>query len=138
MLSSPVAGRVSSCSAGAQARPRESSLIWLVLLTIGMGTAGCGSADVPILPVKGVLTLDGQPLVGATVTFSPLEKGLPASGVTNDRGEFQLTTRTPNDGAIAGEHRISVLLYRAEKPPPQHPPPPPPATGHPRPRPAAR
>ncbi len=53
-----------------------------------------------------------QPVQDAEVTFVPA-KGPMAAGKTNAQGQFQLSTFTANDGAVAGEH--TVLVVKKEK-----------------------
>jgi len=52
--------------------------------------AGCGSDG--LVPVKGRVLLDGQPLDGAAVLFEPEGGGVPATGVTDASGGFTLAT----------------------------------------------
>jgi hypothetical protein len=45
---------------------------------------------------------------GAIIAFYPND-GLPAAqGVADDEGEYQLTTYYTGDGAVSGEHKITV------------------------------
>jgi hypothetical protein len=69
---------------------------------------GCGGSGT--VKVKGVVTLDGQPLSGATVMFVPFEgQGTrPATGATHPDGSFQLTTFKANDGALPGTYHVVV------------------------------
>lgn len=71
---------------------------------------GCGGGvDSGAVPVSGVVTLDGSPLEGATVTFAPASAGgKAASGVTDATGKYQLTTLNPNDGALPGSYNVGV------------------------------
>jgi hypothetical protein len=70
--------------------------------------SGCSGPDRPqLVPVSGMVTLDGQPVEGATVTFTPTG-GRMAIAVTDAAGKFQLTTYDTNDGALIGEHRVTV------------------------------
>src|SRR5436190_678654 len=70
---------------------------------------GCGSSGAPkIAPVHGTVTLAGQPLANAGVTFLPEGKGPTASGNTNESGQFTLRTVKPGDGAPIGLHRVVV------------------------------
>lgn len=71
-------------------------------------TLGCGTEGPKIAPVKGVVTLGGKPLDGAEVTFRVKDSPWVSVGVTNDKGEFELTTLSTNDGAIVGENLISI------------------------------
>ena len=68
------------------------------------------------VPVKGRVLLDGKPLQGATVVFTPKE-GRPPTGVTNGAGEFALTTFAKDDGALPGTYRVSIQAQDADKKP---------------------
>lgn len=72
--------------------------------------AGCGVAsDAPqIAPVRGTVTVDGEPRGGLTVTFYPEVGGRPASGKTEDDGTFVLTTLNTGDGAPVGTSQVAV------------------------------
>jgi hypothetical protein len=54
------------------------------------------------------VTYKGKPVAGATVVF--LCPGAPrlAVGKTDERGEYKLTTYEPNDGAMIGNHVVTV------------------------------
>ncbi len=88
------------------------------LLVCGVGwtgftMAGCSPSGLNVQMVKGVVLLEGQPLDGATVGFSPVnpEIGLPASGVTAADGSFRLTaTRGGRAGAgtTVGDYVVTV------------------------------
>ncbi len=57
------------------------------------GCGGGGPAPVQTDMVKGVVTLDGSPVAGATVTFVPVQDGVGASatGKTDEQGNYVLT-----------------------------------------------
>lgn len=71
-------------------------------------TVGCGPPTLKLVPVSGVVTLNGKPVEGAAVMFSPQAGGRPAIGLTDAAGRFQLTTVKTNDGALEGTHVIAV------------------------------
>jgi hypothetical protein len=78
--------------------------------------AGCGQSET--VPVTGTVLLDGQPAANAEVLFAPT-KGRLASGSTDASGRFTLSTSRPNDGAVPGEHKVTVVeYYPPGKPPP--------------------
>jgi hypothetical protein len=67
------------------------------------------------VPSSGRVTLDGQPLAGATVTFHPADgkKTSPrASGLTGDDGTFVLSTYGKADGAPIGEYVVTIALEK--------------------------
>lgn len=70
---------------------------------------GCGGTDNdPTHQVNGVLHYNGEPLSNVGVTFYP-EHGRSAVGKTNAEGNFTLMTYNPNDGAVAGEHKVAIV-----------------------------
>jgi len=84
---------------------------------IAAGVAGCGDAareGPETVKVIGTVTLDGEPLAGAHVTFSPKTAGPPAFGETDDQGRFSLQTFEPGDGAIAGKYLITVTKMASQ------------------------
>src|SRR5262249_39029223 len=77
--------------------------------------SGCGSSS--LAPVKGRVTCNGKPVKEAALTFSPAPKnegdreaGKPATGFTDVEGYYVLSTFRPEDGALLGKHRVSVVL----------------------------
>ena len=80
--------------------------------------AGCGGESNSLVPVAGAVTLDGQPLAGARIGFEPRRQGEeinvgPSSfGETDEQGRFVLSTLGGNQGAVAGEHDVTLSTYR--------------------------
>lgn len=75
---------------------------------------GCGSG-VSVQPVTGKVTLDGAPIKGATVTFSPVEGGggKAAAGIADADGLFKLSDMgSGTEGAVAGEYQVGVLWFK--------------------------
>jgi hypothetical protein len=76
-----------------------------------LAAAGCGKTPPPIVPVSGIVVLNGQPLPHAEVRFCPMFTGLGseyiATGVTDDQGRFHLTCPI-RDGAAACENKVTV------------------------------
>ena len=72
---------------------------------------GCsGNKGPQTAPVMGKVTLNGQPLEGANVTF--IADGAPraAIGTTDAQGVYRLTTFKSNDGAVLGQHKVTVVM----------------------------
>ncbi|MGH7201528.1 MAG: carboxypeptidase-like regulatory domain-containing protein [Planctomycetaceae bacterium] len=91
-------------------RSSSSSLFIVVLMA-----CGCGSEEeISLAPVSGTVSLDGQPLPDATVTFAPQTQDLiaPTSfGKTDAQGQYQLeTTHTAESGAVPGQHEVRIVL----------------------------
>lgn len=90
----------------------NTKLLQLLSLTaaVCLTFSGCSSGDQPELgQVNGVVTFEGQPLVGAVVTFMPTA-GRPASGVTNDNGIYELTYIRDTRGTKVGTNKVSISL----------------------------
>ena len=77
----------------------------LLLLATCCVLAGCGGPK--LLPVSGVVTLDGQPVAGAGVMFLPADKGPATGGTTDATGKFELST-TNRRGIAPGRYRVTV------------------------------
>jgi hypothetical protein len=84
----------------------------LVALALALTPSGCGGSK-PV-PVEVLVTLDGQPVSGATVLFVPVEgrRGHWATGLTYPDGTAQLSTFEEEDGALPGEY--DVVVTRSE------------------------
>jgi hypothetical protein len=77
----------------------------VVLLVV---VPSCGGKDSPVA-VEGIVTLDGAPVEGASVTFTPEgEGGQPAYGLTDTEGAFWLTTFSEQTGALPGAYKVLV------------------------------
>lgn len=77
---------------------------------------GCGgqASDQPDLgTVSGTVTLDGEPLAGAMLVFSP-EKGRSSMAITNDEGQYDLIYIGDTRGAKLGPHKISITTAQAD------------------------
>lgn len=71
---------------------------------------GCGGNDRPsIVPASGIVTLNGEPVDGASLTFVPTAGGRPGSAITDAQGRYTIKTYEDAPGAISGEHKVSVI-----------------------------
>ena len=87
--------------------------ILLAVFFIICPTTGCNNSP-DIVPVKGTVLLDEKPLEGAAVLFHPTADERPAVGITDKRGTFHLTTRSPGDGAHVGLNKVSITKESEE------------------------
>jgi hypothetical protein len=93
---------------------RLSHVLGLAAVTLTC-LSGCSSKKMPeTIAVEGTVRLDGAPVEGARVMFSPKGNGRPAEGLTDKSGRFELTTFAPRDGALPGEHVVTVMLIRVD------------------------
>lgn len=83
--------------------------------------AGCGRpGSAPTAPAAGTLTVDGRPLAGVNITFTPAA-GRSATATTDAEGRFTLATFASGDGAVPGRHRVTLSLSTADVPMPGTP-----------------
>lgn len=84
---------------------------WSVLLLLLM--AGCSSTPgrPACYPVKGTVQFQQQPLEEAQVTLHPVSGTITPlpTGITNRDGTFSITTWAANDGAPAGDYKVTVV-----------------------------
>jgi hypothetical protein len=86
------------------------------ILLLPLVSLGCGRSDLPDLgTVSGVVTLDGQPLPNAVVNFTPTGEGRPSTAETDEEGRYSLIYLQGVDGAIVGEHVVSVELIMSDE-----------------------
>jgi hypothetical protein len=90
-----------------------------ILLGVGLFFPGCGDGKIARYPVKGKITVDGQPVAGALVIFCPVE-GPPELmrerpyGRTDAAGVYELRTLEPGDGAPAANYNVMVRWLGSE------------------------
>jgi hypothetical protein len=77
---------------------------------IAVCVAGCGSDELAIYEVGGVVTWKGQPLPEATVTFTS-DTAPAAIGMTNENGEFELNT-LGRAGAAPGTYGVAITAMK--------------------------
>jgi hypothetical protein len=89
----------------------------LAILTL---CAGCGQSGPATAPVKGKVTLDGQPLTtGRVITLPEADRG--ANGLIAPDGTFELSTFSDRDGATLGKHKVGVVAFEATAGGPESP-----------------
>jgi hypothetical protein len=79
------------------------------------GLAGCGDSGPKIVPVSGVVTIDGQPLTYGHIQVIPTG-WRPASSAIDSSGRFMLTTTVSGDGCVVGTHKVVVLAGESVSP----------------------
>ena len=77
---------------------------------VGVALGGCSGTNVPKLSaVRGKVTLDSEPLAGATITFARQDGGgRSASAVTTESGEYRLQYLPGYSGAMPGEYDVTI------------------------------
>jgi len=99
----------------------------VVAALIGVISGGCNG---DIVPVSGQVTLDGEPLAGAVISFQPIRNSSAdpptatgSVGHTDAQGQYVLRLVDPDrSGALVGEHTVTISTATAsgvEGEPPQ-------------------
>jgi len=76
--------------------------------------AGCSGGGRKIVPVSGVVKVNGQPYPNAIVSFQPVaadkedNPGRGSSAKTGADGRFTLLYDGQNPGALTGKHRVRI------------------------------
>jgi hypothetical protein len=88
--------------------------IGLTIAGILIATPGCGDKQKSLAPVSGVVTFNGKPLSGGSVSFQPIAPpgsniaGKGSGALCDNQGRFQLTTIDGKPGAVVGEHKVRI------------------------------
>jgi hypothetical protein len=86
---------------------RKCSLSLFVIVLV----MGCGG-NTRSSPVSGSVTMDGEPLANAMVSFQPIGKelnsGPGSTGKTNNKGEYALEVVGGGNGAVEGLHKVMI------------------------------
>ena len=86
-----------------------------VCVAVLIGSSGCGGPA--MATVRGKVTCKGKAVAQAHLIFSPVprstedrEPGKPATGFTDDNGQYTLSTFKAYDGALVGPHEVTISL----------------------------
>lgn len=85
----------------------------IALLVFTCGCADDGYGELGLVPVSGVVTLDGSPLSGAQVSFEGQDKRL-ATGTTDASGKYVLMYDSQTPGAMPGPKTVRITTAAAE------------------------
>ncbi|QDT52402.1 hypothetical protein Pan44_04130 [Caulifigura coniformis] len=81
--------------------------VWCALLA--MTGCGDGTNNPATHAVEGTVMYLDRPLPDVAITFYPAQ-GRSAVGKADKDGNFSMMTFNPNDGAVAGTHKVTILL----------------------------
>jgi hypothetical protein len=74
---------------------------------------GCGPSGPKTAPVKGTITYKGAPVPQGTIMFQP-DSG-PAATAEINNGAYVLKTFRDGDGAVLGNHKVTVISLANQK-----------------------
>lgn len=89
---------------------------WTICLAAGVlfAASGCGgdpTASIPLVPVRGTVTINGKPLGNARVSFVPVDTGskISTSGgdTTGPEGNY-MATFSGRSGLAVGKYKVTV------------------------------
>ena len=86
----------------------DTRIVGFALAMICLVVPGCKHSGARLFKAGGTVTHHKQPLAGVTVVFTP-ESGRPATATTDSVGRFTMGTLRPNDGAVQGPHKVSII-----------------------------
>lgn len=92
-----------------------------VILAIGFVLIGCGPQDdgrLKSYPVRGKVTVDGQPTKGVYVFLVPDKQpsthGIYPNAITDENGEYWVSTYDSEDGAPLGDYTVTAKWPEGE------------------------
>lgn len=88
----------------------------LAAAVLALGAVGCGSDGPELASVQGTVRLDGEPLEGAKLLFIPATGGRPSGARTDASGSYELTYSRQAEGALLGDHVVTISTYQAGDP----------------------
>jgi hypothetical protein len=90
-------------------------MTWFAAIAVSIGFLnGCGGDGRPkLVPVEGTVTINGEPLDGATVVFKVVDvKGdyaRPSQAITDAQGKFKAGTYATDDGMPIGTYQVGII-----------------------------
>lgn len=86
-------------------------MVTLVVVAVHVATGtGCTPSTPPsnLVPVDGIIHVDGKPVAGITLTLHTVGSGASVSaGISEDNGIFRIDTHSAGDGALPGEYIVT-------------------------------
>jgi len=83
-----------------------------IVLLLCVGAVGCGPSKSEYVtvdvPVSGTVTLDGQPLAGATVMFNAPSTGASFFGATGEDGVYRLKSAPRGETVCQGAYQVVI------------------------------
>ena len=99
---------------------KKNIALLLVLCVCALALSACGKSVLKTESVTGVVTLDGQPLEGCTVMFTPQSKDIGASAVgrTDATGTYKLQTSqgAADAGTTPGTYNVTFQCLQIVEP----------------------
>ena len=91
----------------------------VLLMFLGLLSVGCAPSVPEVVSATGTVTINGEPLPNALVSFTPTAEGLDGNhkctGTTDDQGNFTLKNYAGVAGAYACKNIVTIVDGKAPK-----------------------
>ncbi|MFQ3652489.1 MAG: hypothetical protein SNJ75_19410, partial [Gemmataceae bacterium] len=91
-----------------------------LLLLPGLFAIGCGGNAPKLVPVEGVVRINGKPAESINIQFQPDvmqgSKGPTSFASTDKEGKFRLRTYDGKEGAVVGTHLVILVDELEDRP----------------------
>lgn len=92
--------------------------LWTARLAVGLlgclllNVTGCGDGRPAVVPAKGRVYINGEPLTGypGFVRVEPVGSRAATGEISESDGSFTLTSFELNDGCVPGTHPVAVIV----------------------------
>ncbi|QDT63314.1 carboxypeptidase-like regulatory domain-containing protein [Calycomorphotria hydatis] len=92
------------------------SILCVCVSLCSLLAVGCWGGDTPELgDAYGVVTLDGEPVIDAKITFMPVDAGRASSARTDESGEYRMIYSLREYGARVGNHRVHISTAKTDE-----------------------
>lgn len=92
----------------------RSMSIGVLTIVLFVPLVGCGPSNPELGQVKGVLTMDGEPIKNGSIEFVPTGGGRPSLALTDEEGRYTAYYLPNVPGAMKGKHRIRFEIAKGK------------------------
>jgi hypothetical protein len=90
-------------------------VVLMCIITALLSSCNPATKKAPMNYVEGTVTLDGAPVSGVSIRFTPKDSsgGVGAAGFSDKNGKYKLTSMTGDSGkgTLPGEYLVTVTKY---------------------------
>src|SRR4051812_16822548 len=91
---------------------------YVTVAVLAAAMIGCGEGGPKLVPVSGIATVNGKPLEGAEIIFTPDPSnniGQTASDATGPEGNYKAMTRG-RSGVVPGKYKVVITKLTQSAP----------------------
>ncbi len=93
---------------------RSSFLMMFSLTMVLSAIVGCGGSGIETAGVSGTITVNGKPVEGIEVMFTPDAKLRPSIGMTDAQGRYKAEFVASQSGVPLGPCVVQFSIYRGD------------------------